>query len=239
MSESFGTRLRHERERRQIALRSIAEGTKINIALLEGLERGDVSRWPSGIFRKAFVRSYAQSIGLDPDAVARQFVELYPDPLETPALSAEAGPAAPLASEPVPSWSSQQIQRLQPLTERVNEMRRRVFIVKLTIVPPPTSFKRGRFLEDAKQRGMAAACDAAVLCIIALGFFGVFGQFWTPLGVSMLCYYLGSVLVLGNTPGVCLLAPPAAPIEALRTEQGRLEMELDDVHVPAETFIYR
>ena len=79
---SFGSRLRYERERRQIALKSIAESTKINIALLEGLERDDVSRWPSGIFRKSFIRSYAEAVGLAPDPIVREFVELYPDPLE-------------------------------------------------------------------------------------------------------------------------------------------------------------
>jgi transcriptional regulator with XRE-family HTH domain len=82
MSPTFGGRLRYERERRQIALRSIAESTKIGISLLEGLERDDVSRWPSGIFRKSFVRSYAEAIGLEPDAIVREFVERYPDPLE-------------------------------------------------------------------------------------------------------------------------------------------------------------
>ena len=61
--DSFGSRLRYERERRQIALKSIAESTKISVALLEGLERDDVSRWPSGIFRKSFIRSYAEAIG--------------------------------------------------------------------------------------------------------------------------------------------------------------------------------
>ena len=80
--ESFGGRLRYERERRQINLRSIAETTKISVPLLEGLERDDVSRWPSGIFRKSFIRVYAEAIGLDPEPVVREFVERYPDPLE-------------------------------------------------------------------------------------------------------------------------------------------------------------
>ena len=80
---TLGSRLRYERERRQIALKSIAESTKIGVPLLEALERDDVSRWPSGIFRKAFIRSYAEAIGLDPEPVVREFVERYPDPLET------------------------------------------------------------------------------------------------------------------------------------------------------------
>lgn len=81
--DSFGSRLRYERERRQIALKSIAESTKISVALLEGLERDDVSRWPSGIFRKSFIRSYAEAVGLPSEPIVREFVERYPDPLET------------------------------------------------------------------------------------------------------------------------------------------------------------
>jgi hypothetical protein len=40
---------------------------------LEGLEGDDISRWPGGIFRRAFVRAYAESVGLDADAVFRRF----------------------------------------------------------------------------------------------------------------------------------------------------------------------
>jgi transcriptional regulator with XRE-family HTH domain len=99
--DSFGSRLRYERERRQIALKSIAESTKIGITLLEGLERDDVSRWPSGIFRKSFIRSYAEAIGLKPDSVVREFVERYPDPLETQlaAISAPPHPPQPKPAE--------------------------------------------------------------------------------------------------------------------------------------------
>ena len=65
--ESFGGRLRRERERRQIALSSLSANTKIGVALFEGLEREDLSRWPPGIFRRAFIRAYAEGIGLDAD----------------------------------------------------------------------------------------------------------------------------------------------------------------------------
>jgi transcriptional regulator with XRE-family HTH domain len=79
---AFGPRLRQERERRQISLQSIAANTKIGVSLLEGLERDDVRRWPSGIFRRSFVRSYAAAIGADPEAVLREFLERFPDPSE-------------------------------------------------------------------------------------------------------------------------------------------------------------
>lgn len=108
MSQSFGGRLRYERERRQIALKSIAEGTKISTALLEGLERDDVSRWPSGIFRKSFVRSYAEAIGLDPEPIVREFVERYPDPLEAQTVTQEVitpQSVSPLSIKLTIAWS--------------------------------------------------------------------------------------------------------------------------------------
>jgi transcriptional regulator with XRE-family HTH domain len=82
MPESYGARLRQRREQRQIPLTTIAEQTKIKLSLLEGLERDDVSHWPTGIFRRAFIRAYAHAIGLEPDVVVREFLELYPDPIE-------------------------------------------------------------------------------------------------------------------------------------------------------------
>jgi transcriptional regulator with XRE-family HTH domain len=95
MPESFGARLREERERHQITLTSIAEQTKIKLSLLEALERDDVSRWPAGIFRRAFVRAYAHAIGLEPDVVVREFLELHPDPIEEVATLSAASAAAP------------------------------------------------------------------------------------------------------------------------------------------------
>src|SRR5687767_15754272 len=95
MSQSLGARLRYERERRQIALKSIAESTKIGITLLEGLERDDVSRWPSGIFRKSFIRSYADAVGLDAEDIVREFVERHPDPLEVEIAAPPAAARSP------------------------------------------------------------------------------------------------------------------------------------------------
>jgi transcriptional regulator with XRE-family HTH domain len=70
---TLGSYLRAERERRGMALRAISEQTKVSLPLLEGLESDDISRWPGGIFRRAFVRAYADSVGLDPDEVLKRF----------------------------------------------------------------------------------------------------------------------------------------------------------------------
>jgi transcriptional regulator with XRE-family HTH domain len=76
---SFGRRLRDHRERVAITLGAIADATKIKRSLLEELERGDLSNWPGGIFRRAFVRTYATAIGQPPDSVLEEFVEVFPE----------------------------------------------------------------------------------------------------------------------------------------------------------------
>ena len=87
---TLGAYLRAERERRGLALRTISENTKVSLPLLEGLEADDISRWPGGIFRRAFVRSYAESVGLDPDHVFKRF-ELQHKPQTADAGLADAG----------------------------------------------------------------------------------------------------------------------------------------------------
>jgi hypothetical protein len=89
---TLGPYLRHERESRNLTLKTISETTKIPVALLEGLEADDISRWPGGIFRRAFVRAYAQAVGLEPDEITRRFDRQYrPVEPEQPGAEPAAG----------------------------------------------------------------------------------------------------------------------------------------------------
>src|SRR5262245_2276879 len=94
MTQSFGARVRQHREGRGVTVAEIAEQTKIKASLLNGLERDDISQWPAGIFRRAYVRAYATAIGFDPDEAVREFLAMYPEPVVVPA------PAAP----PLAGW---------------------------------------------------------------------------------------------------------------------------------------
>jgi cytoskeleton protein RodZ len=75
--DDFGGKLRQARERRGISLRQIAASTKISAAALDALERNDVSKLPGGIFSRAFVRSYAVEVGLDPGETVKEFLERF------------------------------------------------------------------------------------------------------------------------------------------------------------------
>jgi cytoskeletal protein RodZ len=74
----FGERMKRLREERGVALRDIAETTKISVSALEALERNDISRLPGGIFSRGFVRAYAEQIGADPEKAVRDFIARFP-----------------------------------------------------------------------------------------------------------------------------------------------------------------
>lgn len=203
----LGRRLRAVRERRLITLESIAADTKISISLLQALERDDVSRWPGGIFRRSFVRSYAEAIGLDGDEIVREFLERYPDAQQLEAT------AALIASGEMPK-------------PRPKAM------LRLTLADAPRPFSGGRLLETITARLKAAAWDCGATLSLALIAFIVLGAFWTPFAVVTLCYYVGGILILGNSPGVCLFAPKP-PDDASRTPTPEPEHGLDDVSAAA------
>jgi cytoskeletal protein RodZ len=73
----FGSRLREARERSGLTLREISARTRISRAHLEALERNEISRLPGGIFARAFVRGYAEQVGLDPEKAVEEFLEAF------------------------------------------------------------------------------------------------------------------------------------------------------------------
>jgi cytoskeleton protein RodZ len=99
VTSDFGGKLRQARERRGIPLRQIAATTKISVAALEALERNDTSKLPGGIFSRAFVRSYAIEIGLDPDETVHEFLDRFQGEPAAPVVTTVAIPEAELEFE--------------------------------------------------------------------------------------------------------------------------------------------
>lgn len=57
------------REARGVSLEEIAARTRIPLRHLQELERGDVSRWPPGVYARSWARAYAEEAGADAGAV--------------------------------------------------------------------------------------------------------------------------------------------------------------------------
>jgi len=77
--EAFGPNLRRIRLQRGVSLQQLATATKVSETLWAGLERNDFSRWPNGIFARAYVREYAKAIGVDPEATVDEFCRWFPN----------------------------------------------------------------------------------------------------------------------------------------------------------------
>ena len=105
---AFGRRLQAARERSGVSLDEIAQATKVSPALLASLERGDASRWPKGLFRRAFFRDYVGAIGLPTEPNISEFLQLFPDgehhPIAAGAVDSAAAPALRLSLAPRTTW---------------------------------------------------------------------------------------------------------------------------------------
>jgi transcriptional regulator with XRE-family HTH domain len=216
MSDSFGVRLRAERERRQLSLSAIATQTKINIHLLEGLERDDLSRWPAGIFRRSFLRVYADALGLDSAPLLREFLVRFPDPGDPQHERQALRDSYPVESSPL----------------------------RLTLAGDGSPVARGVRWLRAPTRWAAAACDLGVVLGVATGLFAVSGTFWLSLALCSMAYYGIGIIVLGNTPGMDLLGPdrqrnraPLAFAAAPPPSQKEARPEAPTNDVPAESLV--
>ena len=98
--QTFGQKLRREREKKRLSLDHLAKQTKVASSLLRSMEGGDCRRWPGGIYSRGYIRAYAEAVGLDPEHTVAMFVECYPsfappvDPV--PEAPAEEVPQTPL-----------------------------------------------------------------------------------------------------------------------------------------------
>lgn len=83
--DSLGSYLRHERELRQISLEEIAQTTRIPIRMLQRIEDDDLDALPGEVFARGFLKSYARSVGLEPEAVLARYGERTSDDEAAPA----------------------------------------------------------------------------------------------------------------------------------------------------------
>ncbi|MGA9814394.1 MAG: helix-turn-helix domain-containing protein, partial [Terriglobales bacterium] len=95
--ESFGARLKREREQRKITLDEIAVSTKIGTRFLAAIEEDRFDQLPGGIFNKGFVRAYARHLGMDENQAIADFVAATEPALPEPSPPQEAPVLAALA----------------------------------------------------------------------------------------------------------------------------------------------
>ena len=75
-----------------VSLDEIVRDTKVSVELWEAMERNDFARWPTGIYARAFIREYAEMIGVDPDSTLDEFCRWFPRETGGPSASFAARP---------------------------------------------------------------------------------------------------------------------------------------------------
>lgn len=69
----LGNRLKQAREERSISLDDLQAMTKIQKRYLIGIEEGNYSMMPGNFYVRAFIKQYAEAVGLDPDRIFDEF----------------------------------------------------------------------------------------------------------------------------------------------------------------------
>ncbi|UTR17114.1 DUF4115 domain-containing protein [Salipaludibacillus sp. LMS25] len=84
MSE-LGIRLKNAREEKGYSLDELQRVTKIQKRYLIAIEDGDFSKMPGDFYGRAFVKSYAEAVELDPDMIFEEHKEELPQTVKEPA----------------------------------------------------------------------------------------------------------------------------------------------------------
>jgi hypothetical protein len=184
--DTFGPRLRSERERRGISLSTIVTVTKVGADLWVGLERNDFSKWPSGIFARAFVRDYARAIGLDADEVVDEFCRLFPAIGDRRVARIIKAQAELIGHDP---GGVDEATLLPPEGDRRSVARERKAEV------------RARRIRLAPRTVSASIDIGCTLSLAAAGAAIAGASFWASAGVAALVYFTVSTVFTGSTPG--------------------------------------
>lgn len=174
---AFGERLRRQREKQHVTLDQIAASTKVAASLFAGLEKGDCSRWPGGMYNRSFIRAYAAAVKLDQDDTAGEFAEYYNAPPEPPASA-----TIPASAHRPPSATP--------------------FALRLKLEVDPEELRR-----RAARRAILAVADVLVVAMAAgLVGLAAGISYWSALAIFSIAYQVSVRLLSGISPTERLLA---------------------------------
>ncbi|WP_053362187.1 helix-turn-helix domain-containing protein [Bacillus sp. FJAT-27251] len=74
----LGVRLKEAREARGLSLEQLQDLTKIQKRYLIGIEEGNYSMMPGKFYVRAFIKQYAEAVGLDPEEIFEQYKDEIP-----------------------------------------------------------------------------------------------------------------------------------------------------------------
>lgn len=174
---TVGERLRSERERRGLQRVDVSRATRVYIHHLSALEHGSFDELPDDAVVRGYVRSYAEYLGLDPEATVAEFLR------ERGISGAPAADAIVDSSEPVPKRIEHDAAPKEPVGARSSEAEadsaaetpRRPFVFDepsaeglmgpVSLLPAASSPGRGGALRMGRLFPLVAVALAAVALV--------------------------------------------------------------------------
>ncbi len=77
---SIGERLSAARKEHMLTVESVAEELKLDVSVIEAMERDDKSALPAAIFVQGYLRLYARLVGLPEDQLVRDYADSSGEP---------------------------------------------------------------------------------------------------------------------------------------------------------------
>lgn len=96
-TETVGSTLRQRREKKRMSIAEVSRVTRIPVSTLESIEQDHFDDLPGEVFVKGFLKSYAQSVGLEADDIvarytaSRRVSTVVPLPVASPVQAAREG----------------------------------------------------------------------------------------------------------------------------------------------------
>jgi transcriptional regulator with XRE-family HTH domain len=203
--EAFGPNLRRLRVKRGISLETIAAATKVHTDLWAGLERNDFSRWPAGIYARAYVRAYALEVGVDPDTTVDEFCRMFPNG-DRRVVRVVREQAALVGHD---------LRWKDDLVGSVTDEKRTVTPSGAPDLPAIACTPTGRIVAAVLDVTAAFGVSAGIATFVP-------GRWSASLAVGVLAYHAVSLIALGSTPAVWVIETFLASRHPTTARAGRL-----------------
>lgn len=118
----LGDTLREAREKQGLTYKDIEKGTSIRALYIEYIEKGEYDELPGDVYTKGFIRSYANFLKLDANALVQAFTaERHKGAAPAAAPAAQQKPAAPKAAPEKPQAKKPAAPSVQPAAKPVEK----------------------------------------------------------------------------------------------------------------------
>lgn len=142
----LGDTLREAREKQGLTYKDIEKGTSIRALYIEYIEKGEYDELPGDVYTKGFIRSYANFLKLDANALVQAFTaERHKGAQEKPQAKKPEAPSAQPAAKPVEkvekAAKAEKIEKVEKPAEQPAAPKQEAAPRKAPVQPKATAVK--------------------------------------------------------------------------------------------------